>query len=105
VLTIAEMGQYSYVTTSERSRDPSEEPIAQNNHALDALRYLAHSELGQVRTTDAYLEYFERTVERMEEEAREAVQGSENYYAYPNAGERADGARRAVRRNLLAGLE
>jgi phage terminase large subunit len=69
-LTIAEMGQYSYMTANERRRDPSEEPIAQNNHALDALRYIAHSELGQATTTDAYLDDLQRALERMEAEAR-----------------------------------
>jgi hypothetical protein len=56
-LTIAEMGQYAYASTTSTSgaSDPREEPIKQNDHGMDALRYLAWSELGQVRTTDAYL--------------------------------------------------
>jgi phage terminase large subunit-like protein len=63
-LLIAEMGQYAYATASEKQRDPAEEPIKQNDHALDALRYLAHSELGQARTTDAYLAELERALHR-----------------------------------------
>jgi hypothetical protein len=72
VLLIAEMGQYSYMTASERQREPSEEPVKQNDHSLDALRYIAHSELGQATTTDAYLEDFQRTLERREASVREA---------------------------------
>jgi hypothetical protein len=54
------MGQYAYATASEREREASEEPIKQNDHALDALRYLTHSELRQAPTTEAYLAELER---------------------------------------------
>jgi hypothetical protein len=43
--------------------DSRPEPIKQNDHALEALSYLAWSELGQVRTTDAYLAELERMLQ------------------------------------------
>ena len=57
VHTIAEYGTYAYATSPSdgRKRDPSEEPVKQSNHALDATRYALHTELGEHAATEAYL--------------------------------------------------
>lgn len=55
VHTIAEYGSYAYATADASRRDPSEQPLKQNDHALDATRYALHSALGRARNTDAYL--------------------------------------------------
>lgn len=64
VNTIAEFGSYAYATTERAKRDPSEEPIKQSDHALDALRYALHSELGQQAATEAYLADMQRMVKQ-----------------------------------------
>jgi hypothetical protein len=54
--TIAEYGAYQYATAREGAlRDPTEHPLKQNDHALDATRYALHSELGRAARTEAYL--------------------------------------------------
>ncbi len=45
--TIAEYGQYQYPTKEASQRDPSEKPLKQNDHAMDAQRYALHSALGR----------------------------------------------------------
>jgi hypothetical protein len=46
---------YAYATADTAKRDPSELPLKQADHALDATRYALHGELtGWVRT-EAYL--------------------------------------------------
>ena len=57
---IAEFGTYAYATADKARRDPSEEPIKQADHALDALRYALHSELAGVAKTEAYLGELQR---------------------------------------------
>ncbi len=57
---IAEFGSYAYATTERAKRDPSEEPVKQSDHGLDALRYGLWSELGQQAATSAYLADMER---------------------------------------------
>lgn len=63
VHTIAEYGSYAYATADAGNRDPSEQPVKQNDHALDATRYALHSALGRARATDAYLANLRRRVE------------------------------------------
>jgi hypothetical protein len=59
--TIAEYGAYHYADAAPGGRrDPSEQPLKQNDHALDASRYALHSELGQARQADAYLDRMAR---------------------------------------------
>lgn len=54
--TIAEYGAYRYADALPNGRhDPSEQPLKQNDHSLDATRYALHSELGQPAQADAYL--------------------------------------------------
>ena len=54
--TIAEYGAYRYAdATPTSTRDPSEQPLKQNDHAMDATRYALHSELGQGSRADAYI--------------------------------------------------
>ncbi len=55
VATLAEYGAYQYATAPGEHRDPSEQPLKQNDHALDATRYALHTALGQARATNAYL--------------------------------------------------
>ena len=55
VNTIAEYGTYAYATSDGRKRDPSEEPVKQSDHSLDATRYALHTELGGTAATEAYL--------------------------------------------------
>ena len=64
VNTIAEFGSYAYATAERSKRDPSEEPVKQSDHAMDALRYALHSELGQQAATEAYLAEMQRLVKR-----------------------------------------
>ena len=45
-----------------RMRDPSEEPVKQSDHALDATRYALHTELGEHAATEAYLAEMQRYV-------------------------------------------
>ena len=62
--TIAEYGTYAYATSPSdgRKRDPSEEPVKQSDHALDATRYALHTELGEHAATEAYLAEMQRYV-------------------------------------------
>ncbi|MEO7002245.1 MAG: terminase family protein [Ktedonobacterales bacterium] len=56
--TIAEYESYQYATAANGQnvrRDPSEQPLKQHDHALDATRYALHTALGQARATNAYL--------------------------------------------------
>ena len=61
VNTIAEYASYQYATAPDApagqtvSRDPSEQPLKQHDHALDATRYALHTALGQSRATNAWL--------------------------------------------------
>jgi len=60
VNTIAEYASYQYATpdapTGQNARrDPSEQPLKQHDHALDATRYALHTALGQSRATNAWL--------------------------------------------------
>jgi hypothetical protein len=57
---IAEYGSYQYATRTSEGRDPSEQPLKQNDHALDATRYALHTALGRSRATSAYLEAMRR---------------------------------------------
>ena len=63
VHTIAEYASYQYATADASKRDPSEQPIKQNDHALDATRYALHSTLGRARATDAYLAHLRHRLE------------------------------------------
>jgi phage terminase large subunit-like protein len=47
--TLAEYDQYRYATAAASGRDPAEQPIKQNDHALDATRYALHTELARQR--------------------------------------------------------
>jgi len=60
IYTIAEYGSYQYATRASEGRDPSEQPLKQNDHALDATRYALHTALGRARATTAYLEAMQR---------------------------------------------
>lgn len=62
VNTIAEYGTYAYATAERSKRDPSEEPVKQSDHALDAGRYALHTELGEQAATEAYLAEMRRYV-------------------------------------------
>lgn len=62
VHTLAEYDQYRYATAAS-GRDPAEQPIKQNDHALDATRYALHSELARqrgARQTDRWLADLQR---------------------------------------------
>ncbi len=63
VNTIAEYGTYAYATSDGRKRDPSEEPVKQSDHCLDATRYALHTELGEHAATEPYLAEMQRYVE------------------------------------------
>lgn len=63
VHTIAEYATYQYATADAGKRDPSEQPVKQNDHALDATRYALHSALGVSRATDAYLAELQRRLD------------------------------------------
>ncbi|HZC04180.1 MAG TPA: terminase family protein [Ktedonobacterales bacterium] len=57
VHTLAEYDQYRYASAPS-GRDPAEQPVKQNDHALDATRYALHSELARQRAasqTDRWL--------------------------------------------------
>ena len=56
VHTIAEYGGYQYATRDVDRRDPSEQPVKQNDHALDATRYALHTTLHRSRGVNAYLD-------------------------------------------------
>ena len=61
--TLAEYDQYRYATAPASGRDPAEQPIKQNDHALDATRYALHTELSRQRAssqTDAWLANLKR---------------------------------------------
>ena len=62
--TIAEYGTYAYATSPSdgRKRDPSEEPVKQSDHALDATRYAPHTVLREHAATEAYLAEMQRYV-------------------------------------------
>jgi phage terminase large subunit len=63
--TLAEYDQYRYATAAS-GRDPAEQPIKQNDHAMDATRYALHSELVRQRAssqTDAWLANLKRRSE------------------------------------------
>ena len=77
VHTIAEYGSYQYQPSAPISpgggasggsadriseRSPSEQPLKQNDHALDATRYALHTHLSQARATNAYLDALMRRV-------------------------------------------
>jgi hypothetical protein len=47
--TLAEYDQYRYATAAASGRDPAEQPIKQNDHALDATRYALHTEIARQR--------------------------------------------------------
>jgi hypothetical protein len=50
VHTLSEFHTYAYATTTEGSaRPPAEEPIKQNDHAMDALRYALHTAVTRQR--------------------------------------------------------
>jgi hypothetical protein len=65
VHTIAEYGSYQYATAADGRHDPSEQPLKQNDHALDATRYALHTALGSSRATSAYLADLQRRAGRM----------------------------------------
>jgi terminase large subunit-like protein len=57
VNTIAEFTQYAYAPTHDgATRDASEVPIKQHDHAMDALRYCLHTALGDAHATRTYLD-------------------------------------------------
>ncbi|HKT37048.1 MAG TPA: hypothetical protein VJR48_01685, partial [Ktedonobacterales bacterium] len=60
VHTIAEYGSYQYATRVGEGRDPSEQPLKQNDHAMDATRYALYTALGRSRATTAYLKAMQR---------------------------------------------
>ena len=60
VHTLAEYASYQYATRASEGRDPSEQPLKQNDHALDATRYALHTALGRARATTAYLDAMRR---------------------------------------------
>lgn len=60
--TIAEYASYQYAPSADGQRDPSEQPLKQNDHALDAARYALHTALGQSRATNAFLTNLQRRV-------------------------------------------
>jgi phage terminase large subunit-like protein len=63
--TIAEYGAYRYAEAAPNGkRDPSEQPLKQNDHALDATRYALHTELGRSSRADAYLVDLNRLLRR-----------------------------------------
>jgi len=65
VNTIAEYGAYHYASApSNGTRDASEQPLKQNDHALDATRYALHTALGQARSVETYLEEMGRRASR-----------------------------------------
>jgi phage terminase large subunit len=72
---IAEFGSYQYATADRAKRDPSEEPLKQRDHALDAMRYALQSELAGVAKTEAYLGEMQRWMasQQTEREAAEQV--------------------------------
>lgn len=61
--TIAEYGGYQYASQAGDRRDPSEQPIKQNDHALDATRYALHTSLSQRRGVNTYLATLRRHTE------------------------------------------
>jgi Terminase RNAseH like domain len=72
---IAEFGSYQYATADRAKRDPSEEPLKQRDHALDAMRYALQSERAGVAKTAAYLGEMQRWMasQQTEREAAEQV--------------------------------
>jgi hypothetical protein len=66
--TIAEYGSYQYAlgrsaasgASGTAGKEPSEQPLKQNDHALDATRYALHTHLRQARAADAYLAGMQR---------------------------------------------
>jgi Terminase RNaseH-like domain len=69
--TLAEYGSYAYATAERAKRDPSEEPVKQSDHALDATRYALFSELGQRTAVEAYLAEMNRLVKQPKPEQPE----------------------------------
>jgi hypothetical protein len=68
VNTLAEYDQYRYATAAANGRDPAEQPLKQNDHALDATRYALHSELGRLRAasmTESWLANLKRRGEQV----------------------------------------
>ena len=65
--TIAEYGSYQYATGADGRRDPSEQPLKQHDHALDATRYALHTALSRGRATRAYLDALRARVEDHDE--------------------------------------
>ena len=63
VHTIAEYATYHYATADSSHRDPSEQPVKQNDHALDATRYALHTALGQARAADAQIAALQRRLD------------------------------------------
>jgi hypothetical protein len=63
VHTIAEYASYHYATADSSHRDPSEQPVKQNDHALDATRYAVHTALGQTRAADAQIAALQRRLD------------------------------------------
>jgi len=98
VHTIAEYASYQYATAtpgapgqgSAGRRDTSEQPLKQNDHALDATRYALHTALGRAHRVEAYLAGLQRRVrgagqptinaqaEQNTKEASEASEASED---------------------------
>ena len=60
VHTITEYSTYQYAPAEGGQRDPSEQPLKQNDHALDATRYALHTALGRAHATGAYLSALQR---------------------------------------------
>jgi len=73
VHTIAEYASYQYATAAAGAagsasgrRDASEQPLKQNDHALDATRYALHTALGRAHSVEAYLTGLQRRMRRMD---------------------------------------
>jgi hypothetical protein len=69
--TIAEYGSYQYAqernaasdASGTAGKESSEQPLKQNDHALDATRYALHTHLRQARAADAYLAAMQRRLD------------------------------------------
>jgi hypothetical protein len=61
--TITAYGMYRYPAAPEGTvlkRDPRDEPVKLADHAMDAMRYALHGELGEAAKTEAYLAELQR---------------------------------------------
>jgi phage terminase large subunit len=74
--TIGEYGAYAYASGERSKRDPSELPIKQSDHAMDATRYALHGELGGRAKTEAYLADMRQYVEQRARRSSAAAEAS-----------------------------